>query len=58
MVEIVEESVRILPDGRMTTINAANYLGLIEKTLVLYSQKFFEESSFRTLVTEGSFLCD
>ncbi|MDH4246278.1 MAG: helix-turn-helix domain-containing protein [Deltaproteobacteria bacterium] len=28
--------ISILPDGRMTTTNAANYLGLSEKTLAMF----------------------
>ena len=36
MTDIIQIPVEVFPDGRMTTVNAARYLGLAPKTLSIW----------------------
>ena len=38
-IELVQQQVIILPDGRMDRRNAARYLGLAEKTLAMHASR-------------------
>ena len=38
-IELVQQKVLVLPDGRMDRRNAARYLGLAEKTLAMHASR-------------------